>query len=116
MGLGEGQKDGNIILGRSHNSSIIEPKNIFLNSILDQFCAKTTVHPDLDLPALLDVLSRRHYSHLLHPLSPSSLTVSPITGGNINYAFLVSNGPLPCPFFFVKQAPPYVAFFGPDVG
>merc|ERR1719203_1871410 len=65
-------------------------------------------------------------SNMFEESSPSILTVSslpswlssltPITGGNINYAFLVSTGPPPSPSFFVKQAPSYVAFFGPDAG
>ena len=39
------------------------------------------------------------------------LEVSPILGGNVNYAFCVSLGDKKV---FVKQAPEYVAIFGPD--
>lgn len=42
---------------------------------------------------------------------PSSWVVSPILGGNVNYAFCVAIGETK---IFVKQAPEFVAVFGPD--
>eukprot|EP00547_Thalassionema_nitzschioides_P016058 CAMPEP_0194233428 /NCGR_PEP_ID=MMETSP0158-20130606/1417_1 /TAXON_ID=33649 /ORGANISM="Thalassionema nitzschioides, Strain L26-B" /LENGTH=402 /DNA_ID=CAMNT_0038966337 /DNA_START=28 /DNA_END=1233 /DNA_ORIENTATION=+ len=41
----------------------------------------------------------------------TSLTASAIQGGNVNYAFVVSSGDKKV---FVKQAPEFVAIFGPD--
>lgn len=43
--------------------------------------------------------------------APKSLTASAIQGGNVNYAFVVSSGDKKV---FVKQAPEFVAIFGPD--
>eukprot|EP00588_Corethron_pennatum_P008360 CAMPEP_0194290532 /NCGR_PEP_ID=MMETSP0169-20130528/41412_1 /TAXON_ID=218684 /ORGANISM="Corethron pennatum, Strain L29A3" /LENGTH=402 /DNA_ID=CAMNT_0039038131 /DNA_START=51 /DNA_END=1259 /DNA_ORIENTATION=+ len=42
----------------------------------------------------------------------SSLSASAIIGGNMNYAFRVT-APPPIPSIFVKQAPEFVAIFGP---
>lgn len=43
----------------------------------------------------------------------SSFQIFPITGGNVNFAYLIKEEPSQ-KNFFLKQAPEYVAIFGPD--
>ena len=46
---------------------------------------------------------------------PSALTVTPIAGGNVNYAFCLTFAtPNHKTTVFLKQAPEFVAIFGPD--
>mmetsp|Transcript_6515 Transcript_6515/g.14077 ORF Transcript_6515/g.14077 Transcript_6515/m.14077 type:complete len:418 (-) Transcript_6515:192-1445(-) len=51
---------------------------------------------------------------VLKDIDASALTAEIITGGNMNFAFRVTSSDPAVPTIFLKQAPEYVAIFGPD--
>jgi 5-methylthioribose kinase len=67
-----------------------------------------------DEAGLLTAGSVSPTEHHIHPMEPCSWKGTVIHGGNINFAFSVVNT-VTGMHLFVKQAPNYVALFGPDV-
>lgn len=71
----------------------------------------TNILTEATLPAYL-VKNKSFISVLPDAIEESNITAKVITGGNVNYAFQVT-GPSGLTVF-VKQAPEFVAIFGPD--